>query len=135
MDAHKQVLRPGPPHDGFVRLAFLMNPPHPELTAEYAALYNFPDLFMDGNVANSLVERYRDLANEHLGSVEKRGISDNSVLLTVETTQSRVPIAMAARSTMWREGSPVSATYRLAWLTRQQRSVTISPSSCQWARR
>ncbi len=32
LDAHKQVLRPGPPHDGFVRLAFLMNPPHPELT-------------------------------------------------------------------------------------------------------
>jgi hypothetical protein len=39
--------RPGPPHDGFVRLAFLMNPPHPELTAEYAALYNFPDLFTE----------------------------------------------------------------------------------------
>jgi hypothetical protein len=32
------------PNDGFVRLAYLMNPPHPELTAEYAALYNYPDL-------------------------------------------------------------------------------------------
>jgi alpha,alpha-trehalase len=68
---------------------------------------------VDGNVTNSLVERYRDLANEHLGSVEKREISDNSVLLTVETNQSRVPIAMAARSTVWRDGTPVPATYRL----------------------
>jgi hypothetical protein len=51
LDAHKQVLRPGPPHDGFVRLAFLMNPPHPELTAEYAALYNIPDLFTEEELA------------------------------------------------------------------------------------
>jgi alpha,alpha-trehalase len=68
---------------------------------------------LDGNVTNSLVERYRDLASEHLGSVEKREISDNSVLLTVQTTQSRVPVAMAARSTVWRDGAPVPATYRL----------------------
>ena len=38
---------------------------------------------------------------------------DNSVLLTVQTTQSRIPIAMAARSTVWRDGEPVPATYRL----------------------
>ena len=38
---------------------------------------------LDGNVTNSLVERYRDLASQHLGSVETREISDNSVLLTV----------------------------------------------------
>jgi trehalose/maltose hydrolase-like predicted phosphorylase len=68
---------------------------------------------LDGNVTNSLVERYRDLANQHLGSVDKREISDNSVLLTVETNQSRIPIAMAARSTVWRDGEPVPATYRL----------------------
>lgn len=49
-DAHKQVLRSGPPHDGFVRLAFLMNPPHPELTAEHAALYSFPDLFTEAEL-------------------------------------------------------------------------------------
>lgn len=68
---------------------------------------------LDGNVTNSLVERYRDLANNHLEVVEKREISDNSVLLTVETNQSRVPIAMAARSIVWRDGTPVPATYRL----------------------
>jgi trehalose-phosphatase len=68
---------------------------------------------LDGNVTNSLVERYRELANQHLGSVDKREISDNSVLLTLQTTQSRIPIAMAARSTVWRDGEPVPATYRL----------------------
>jgi len=68
---------------------------------------------LDGNVTNSLVERYRDLASNHLGLVEKREISDNSVLLAVQTTQSRVPIAMAARSIVWRDGTPVPASYRL----------------------
>ena len=68
---------------------------------------------LDGNVTNSLVERYRDLANEHLGSVDKREIGDDSVLLTVQTTQSRIPVAMAARSTVWRDGEAVPATYRL----------------------
>ncbi len=68
---------------------------------------------LDGNVTNSLVERYRDLANEHLGSVDKREIADDSVLLTMQTTESRIPVAMAARSTVWRDGESVPATYRL----------------------
>jgi alpha,alpha-trehalase len=67
---------------------------------------------LDGNVTNSLVERYRDLANDHLALVERRQISDNSVLLTVQTTQSRIPIAMAARSMLWRNGRHVPASYR-----------------------
>jgi alpha,alpha-trehalase len=68
---------------------------------------------LDGNVTNSLVERYRDLANDHLGLVDKRKINDNSVLLTVQTTQSRIPIALAARNIVWRDGASVPATYRL----------------------
>jgi len=68
---------------------------------------------LDGNVTNSLVERYRALANDHLELVEKREINDNSVILTVQTSQSRVPIAMAARSIVWRDGTHVPATYRL----------------------
>jgi trehalose-phosphatase len=68
---------------------------------------------LDGNVRNALVERYRDLASDHLDSLEKRELSDNSVLLTVQTTQSRIPIALAARTTVWREETPVPARYRL----------------------
>lgn len=51
LGAHKHVLRPGPPNDGFTTLVHLMNPPHPELTAEYAALYNYPDLFTQEELA------------------------------------------------------------------------------------
>jgi hypothetical protein len=47
VEATKRVLRPGPPPSGFVRLAWDMNPRHPELTAEHAALYDFPDLFTE----------------------------------------------------------------------------------------
>ena len=68
---------------------------------------------LDGNVRNWLVERYRDLASDHLAPLEKRALSDNSVLLTVQTTQSRVPIALASRTTVWRDGAPVPAAYRL----------------------
>ena len=68
---------------------------------------------LDGNVTNSLVERYRDLASQHLGSVDRREIDDESVLLTMQTTQSRIPVAMAARHTVWRDGASVPATFRL----------------------
>ncbi|MGB0436898.1 MAG: trehalose-phosphatase, partial [Mycobacterium sp.] len=68
---------------------------------------------LDGNVTNSLVERYRDLANEHLGSIDTRRIADDAVLLTAQTNQSRIPIAMAARNTVWRDGVPVPATFQL----------------------
>ena len=88
---------------------------------------------LDGDVTNSLVERYRDLANQHLGSVDKRELSDDSVLLTVPTTQSRIPIAMAARSTLWRDGESVPATYRL--FERAPRSVTTSRCGCRPASR
>jgi trehalose/maltose hydrolase-like predicted phosphorylase len=68
---------------------------------------------LDGNVTNSLVERYRDLSDRHLELIEKGEIAGDSVLLTMQTTQSRIPIAMAARSTVWRDGSPVPAGFRL----------------------
>ncbi len=68
---------------------------------------------LDGKVTNSLVERYRDLANQHLGSAETRELSDNSVLLTAQTTQSGIPVAMAARNTVFRDNAPVSAACRL----------------------
>ena len=79
---------------------------------------------LDGNVRNSLVERYRNLADKHLELQDKREIAHDSVLLAVQTTQSRIPIALAARTTLWRNETRVpasngeatpgpSATYRL----------------------
>ncbi len=75
---------------------------------------------LDGNVRNSLVERYRDLSDEHLELLGTREIAGDSVLLEVQTSQSRIPIALAARTTLWRNGNHVpvgagdnsGATYR-----------------------
>ena len=64
---------------------------------------------LDGNVRNSLVERYRDLADKHLELQDKREIADDSVLLAVQTTQSQIPIALAARTTLWRGETRVPA--------------------------
>jgi trehalose/maltose hydrolase-like predicted phosphorylase len=68
---------------------------------------------LDANVRNSLVERYRDLASNHLRGLKKRALSENSVIMTVQTTQSQIPIAFAARTTVWRGESPAPVTYRL----------------------
>ncbi|HET7666214.1 MAG TPA: trehalose-phosphatase, partial [Mycobacterium sp.] len=68
---------------------------------------------LDGNVCNRGVERYRELAGNHLESLHKRELTENSVLLTVETRQSRIPIALAARTTVWRGDTPVPGKYRV----------------------
>ena len=68
---------------------------------------------LDGNIRNSGVERYRDLASNHLQGLEKRVLSENSVLMTVETTQSKIPVAVAARTSLWHDDTPAPATYRL----------------------
>ncbi|HJT95481.1 MAG TPA: trehalose-phosphatase [Mycobacterium sp.] len=68
---------------------------------------------LEGNVRNGGVERYRELASIHLESLNKRELSENSVLLSVRTTQSQIPVALAARTTVWRGDTPVPATYRL----------------------
>ncbi len=68
---------------------------------------------LDANVRNSLVERYRELASNHLQGLNKLALTENSVVLSVETTQSQIPVALAARTTVWRADSPALATYRL----------------------
>lgn len=68
---------------------------------------------IDGDVRNSMVERYRDLASDHLRGLTKFALSEDSVLLAVETNQSEIPIALAARTTVWRDNAPALVTYRL----------------------
>ena len=67
---------------------------------------------LDANVANCGVDRYRGLASNHLESIEKSELNENSVLLTVRTRQSQIPIALAARTTVWHDEAPVAATFR-----------------------
>ena len=58
---------------------------------------------IDGDVRNSGVDRYGDLASDHLVGTTTSELSPNTALLVCQTTQSRIPIAVAARTTIWRD--------------------------------
>ena len=68
---------------------------------------------LDGTVINSLVPRYRELASVHLEPVISTELGADAVLLSVQTNQSRVTVAMAARNTLWRREESVDGEYRL----------------------
>ena len=74
-------------------------------TAEFLSL-------IDGDVRNSGVDRYRDLSSDHLVATSTRELSEDSALLVCETVQSRIPIAVAARTTVWRGDEPLAADRR-----------------------
>ncbi|MEU0504280.1 trehalose-phosphatase [Nocardia sp. NPDC005998] len=59
---------------------------------------------LDGAVRNSLVERYRGLSGDHLTVVRARKLSTDSVLLAVQTSKSGIPVALAGRSRILRNG-------------------------------
>ena len=67
---------------------------------------------LDGRVENTLVERYRDLASHHLDVVRSRHVGDEVVLLQVETNQSHVRVAEAARNRVLRDGDVVEVDRR-----------------------
>ncbi|MEO3785511.1 glycosyl hydrolase family 65 protein [Actinocorallia sp. B10E7] len=68
---------------------------------------------LDGRVANTLVDRYRDLASGHLQTVDTRELGEDSCLLETQTSQSKIRVAMAARSTLWRGERRCDAERRL----------------------
>lgn len=55
---------------------------------------------VDTAVGNTLVRRYRDLSGRHLDPVVRSRPSSDTVLAVVRTNQSRIPIALAARTTL-----------------------------------
>ncbi|HXZ56286.1 MAG TPA: glycosyl hydrolase family 65 protein [Gaiellaceae bacterium] len=62
---------------------------------------------LDGNVANSGVERYRTLAGDHLTAVETTTLDEDAVLLRALTKTSRILVAEAARTRVERDGAGV----------------------------
>jgi alpha,alpha-trehalase len=56
---------------------------------------------LDGAVQNTMVERYNSLSSVHLTAITIDEIGRDSVLLRTETSQSRIVVALAARSTVW----------------------------------
>ena len=61
---------------------------------------------IDGTVRNTGVERYRKLASDHLLPVSQGSATADTVVLTVETNQSRIRIATGARTQVRCSGEP-----------------------------
>ena len=68
---------------------------------------------IDAAVRNTGVERYRDLAEQHLEIVSCTEVDDDTVRVVVETNQSRIRIAESARTQILdRDGEEVKAISR-----------------------
>jgi alpha,alpha-trehalase len=64
---------------------------------------------LDGTVLNDGVARYRELSRRHLRTLRTVQLDGEATLLEVETTQSRVAIALAARTRAIQTGTTVPA--------------------------
>jgi len=67
---------------------------------------------LDGTVSNSGVERYRQLNNRHLVPLENGSVADDTIYLLVETNQSHIRIAEAARTRLFCDGEKVDVKPR-----------------------
>jgi alpha,alpha-trehalase len=68
---------------------------------------------LDGRVINAGVKRYRDLNPRHLQVLGQAEVDTETVDLQVETIQSHVRVALAARTRLLRDGARVEADRRL----------------------
>jgi len=68
---------------------------------------------LDGRVVNAGVKRYRDLNSRHLAVLGQAEVNKETVDLQVETTQSHVRVALAARTRLLHDDRPAEAGRRL----------------------
>src|SRR5215207_7092971 len=68
---------------------------------------------LDGRVVNAGVKRYRDLNGRHLAVLHAGEADAQTIELQVETTQSHVRVALAARTRLLRDGQVAQADRRL----------------------
>ncbi|WP_420866044.1 trehalose-phosphatase [Mycobacterium lacus] len=66
---------------------------------------------LDATVRNTMVDRYRSLSSTHLTASVIDEMPPDSVILRTRTSQSRIWIAVAARTTVWRDDAPADAQY------------------------
>jgi alpha,alpha-trehalase len=78
---------------------------------------------LDGTVVNAGVPRYRQLNSRHLVPLETEPIDDEGISLTVETSQSRVQVSLAARTRVIDNGSNTGAARQTeqapGWIAQQ----------------
>ena len=68
---------------------------------------------LDGRIVNAGVKRYRDLNGRHLTTLGQAEVDRETIDLQVETNQSRVRVALAARTRVLREGEVAEAERRV----------------------
>jgi trehalose/maltose hydrolase-like predicted phosphorylase/beta-phosphoglucomutase-like phosphatase (HAD superfamily) len=68
---------------------------------------------LDGRVVNAGVKRYRDLNGRHLEVLAQGEADAETIEMQVETNQSHVRVALAARTRLLRDGQAVQAERRL----------------------
>jgi alpha,alpha-trehalase len=82
---------------------------------------------LDGEVTNSGVARYRGLNGSHLLPLEAGATQNRQMFLKMQTTQSELLIAQAARTTLWKNGelliSPRGVEQRPGYIAQH---VTVS---------
>ncbi|AKD05334.1 glycosyl hydrolase family 65 protein [Pontibacter korlensis] len=62
---------------------------------------------LDGTVINDNVERYSELESHHLDPLLTEQLTDNSIMLVVETKQSKIKMAQAARTNLYHQQQPL----------------------------
>ncbi len=68
---------------------------------------------LDGRVTNGGVARYRQLEGRHLDPVSPRTFGPEIIALQVETRQSNIYVAQAARARVFRDGEPLEVSRAL----------------------
>jgi alpha,alpha-trehalase len=68
---------------------------------------------LDGRVINAGVERYKKLSSKHLEPIESEEEGRDAVFLKMQTNQSELRIAEAARTRVFKEGEPFQLKRRL----------------------
>jgi alpha,alpha-trehalase len=68
---------------------------------------------LDGRVTNSGVERYQQLNNRHLAPMKIQSINNETVFLQVETKQSHIRIAEAARTRLFCDGDRITTEHQV----------------------
>jgi alpha,alpha-trehalase len=68
---------------------------------------------LDGRVTNNGVKRYRQLDSRHLTPIEVEPTDDETIRLQVQTNQSHIRVAEAARTRLFRDGKQISVEPRV----------------------
>jgi alpha,alpha-trehalase len=62
---------------------------------------------LDGRVVNAGVKRYQKLNNKHLEPLESEEVNNETLFIKVQTSQSEIRVAQAARTQVFRNGQPL----------------------------